>query len=136
MQDDVVINKTQSIIKCLQRVRDIYANSPEAFLKNIMLQDAAVLNLQRAAQTAIDLAAHIVRVKGLSAPKETKELFVSLCEDKIISEEIKDKMINMVGFRNIAVHEYKKLDIKVVVSIIEKHLTDFENFMQEILNAN
>jgi len=39
----------------------------------------------------------------------------------------------MVGFRNIAVHDYQNLNLEIVVSIIQKHLEDFEKFTQEVL---
>ncbi len=136
MEDEIIFNKMASIKNCLESVRVNYKQSKKEFLTDYLRQDAAVLNLQRAAQTAIDIAAHIVRIKGLSFPKEAKDLFLALHEAKIISEKTKNAMIGMVGFRNIAVHEYKKLDINVVVIVIESHLTDFEQYMQEILKAN
>lgn len=136
MQDEIINNKIDSIKNCLNRVREEYANAADHFLTNYTLQDVIVLNLQRAVQTVLDIAAHIVRVKGLRLPKESKDLFVSLCDGKLISEKVRDRMIAMVGFRNIAVHEYKKLDMNVVKKIVQSHLEDFENFVTEILNAN
>jgi len=41
-------------------------------------------------------------------------------------------MQSMVGFRNIAVHDYQNLNLEIVIAIIEKHLIDFERFIQEI----
>jgi uncharacterized protein YutE (UPF0331/DUF86 family) len=38
----------------------------------------------------------------------------------------------MVGFRNIAVHDYQNLNIEIVIAIVEKYLVDFEYFMEEI----
>lgn len=135
MQDEIIANKIDSIKNCLNRVREEYARAPNDFLSNYTLQDVIVLNLQRAVQTAIDIGAHIVRMRGLRLPKEAKEVFSSLCQGKIILEKTRDNMIGMVGFRNIAVHEYKKLDMKVVKNIVQSHLVDFENFVIEILNA-
>jgi uncharacterized protein YutE (UPF0331/DUF86 family) len=34
----------------------------------------------------------------------------------------------MIGFRNIAVHDYKALSLPIIISIIENHLNDFEEF--------
>lgn len=136
MQDEIIQNKMDSIKKCLNRVREVYGQAPDNFLTDYTLQDVVVLNLQRAVQATIDLASHIVRVKGLRLPKESKEVFISLFEGKIISEKMQNNMIAMVGFRNIAVHEYKKLDMNVVKKIIQSHLGDFESFLIEILNAD
>ena len=37
----------------------------------------------------------------------------------------------MVGFRNIAVHNYQDLEIEVLQAIIQKHLGDFVQFLEE-----
>ncbi|MCX7120487.1 MAG: DUF86 domain-containing protein [Gammaproteobacteria bacterium] len=133
MQDEIIINKAGTIAKCLKRVREEYDDSSENFLSNQTKQDAIILNLERAAQATIDMAAHIVRIKKLGAPKETKDLFLFLFEKKIISEDTQTKMRKIIGFRNIAVHEYQKLNVNIVISIIKSHLTDFEVFIKEIL---
>jgi uncharacterized protein YutE (UPF0331/DUF86 family) len=44
-------------------------------------------------------------------------------------------MQKMVGFRNIAVHDYKSMDVKILDSIIEHHLMDFEKFYLQILKS-
>ena len=38
----------------------------------------------------------------------------------------------MVGFRNIAVHDYQNLNLEIVVAIVEKNLGDFEGFIREV----
>jgi len=40
----------------------------------------------------------------------------------LISEELMRSMKGMVGFRNVLVHEYQKLDLAIMVKVIEKHL--------------
>lgn len=136
MQDEVINNKVASVKNCLSRIREEYTKASDDFMTNYTFQDAVVLNLQRAVQATLDIAAHIVRVKGLKLPKESRDLFVGLYEGKMISENVRDRMIGMVGFRNIAVHEYKKLDMGIVKKIVESHLGDFENFVKEILSAH
>ncbi len=43
-------------------------------------------------------------------------------------------MNSMVGFRNIAVHDYQNLSINIIISIVKNHLKDFSIFTDEILN--
>jgi uncharacterized protein YutE (UPF0331/DUF86 family) len=42
-------------------------------------------------------------------------------------------MKRMVGFRNIAVHDYQTLQIPITVNIIEKHLDEFLEFSKLVL---
>ena len=136
MQDDIIVRKCDSIKNCLKNIRDAYPASREEFLRSYIIQNSIVLDLQRAVQSAIDAGSHIIRVKKLSVPSDFKDIFEALYQNKIISKEIKKQMIGMVGFRNIAVHEYKKLDLNVVINVVENHLVDFEKYMREILNEN
>ncbi|WP_460014934.1 HepT-like ribonuclease domain-containing protein [Lysinibacillus sp. CTST325] len=39
----------------------------------------------------------------------------------------------MVGFRNIAVHDYQALELTILQAIIEKHLSDFKTYAEAIL---
>mgnify|MGYP003873966533 CR=1 FL=1 len=38
----------------------------------------------------------------------------------------------MVGFRNIAVHDYQELQAPIVLAILDKHLSSFDDFIKEI----
>jgi len=39
----------------------------------------------------------------------------------------------MVGFRNIAIHDYQTLDVDILKSILSKHLKDLEQFYTTLL---
>lgn len=136
MQNDIVVQKFDSIKNCLKNISDAYPASRAEFLGSYVIQNSVVLDLQRAVQCSIDAGSHIVRVKKLSVPTDSKDIFEALYQNKIITRKTKERMIKMVGFRNIAVHEYKKLDLNIIMSVVENHLIDFEKFMQEVLSKN
>ena len=132
---DVVLNKIQSIEKCLKRIREEYVGFEESFEENYTKQDSVILNLERASQASIDIATHIVKTKNLGLPNTSRELFSMLFDAGIISENSCKQMQGMVGFRNIAVHDYQNLNIEIVVAIVEKHLGDFEGFVREVFEG-
>ncbi|MEK6754776.1 MAG: HepT-like ribonuclease domain-containing protein [Bacteroidota bacterium] len=84
-------------------------------------------------QAAIDLAAHIVASEGLGIPKDLRDNFRLLQHADIIAPSMAEKMQKMVGFRNIAVHEYQNLDSVVLKSILVSNLRDVEDFYSAIL---
>ena len=129
---DVVLNKIQTIERCLKRVREEYIGNEDSFESNYTKQDSVVLNLERASQASIDIATHIIKTRNLGLPNSSRELFSLLYDAGIISNNINKQLQGMVGFRNIAVHDYQNLNIEIVVSIVENHLTDFELFIKEI----
>ncbi len=40
----------------------------------------------------------------------------------------------MVGFRNIAVHDYQAINQDILQQILEKHLSDFTTYTKQILD--
>lgn len=132
--DDVILNKTASIQRCLKRIRTTYAHESElAFVDDFDKQDIIVLNLMRAAEQALDLANYLVRKQQLGVPQNSKESFLLLGHAGVIKLELAEQLGRMVGFRNIAVHEYHRLDLAKIVDIIENHLVNFQRFTQQIL---
>jgi len=130
---DVVLNKVQTIQRCIKRIKEEYIGFEESFESDFTKQDSVILNLERASQATIDIATHIVKVRQLGLPNSSRELFELLFNAGIISEDVSKQMQGMVGFRNIAVHDYQNLNLEIVLSIINNHLDDFEKFIQEVL---
>jgi len=133
MIDDIVLNKSETIKKCVQRINEEYADNSDN-LDNITKQDSIILNIQRACEAAIDLGMHVIAEKELGIPQWSREAFDILYEQGIIDNGISERLKAMVGFRNIAIHNYQKLSIKIIQAIIEKHLKDLVDFTEIIHN--
>ena len=130
---DVVYEKINGIQNCLQRIYKTVAGDIDR-LEDFDAQDIITLNLQRAVQLTIDLASHVVRANSLGMPQTLKENFQLLYQHKLLSKDLKEKMERMVGFRNIAVHDYESIDPKILKSIVQHNLHDFEEFYTAILS--
>lgn len=131
MDRDIFLNKKAAIERCLKRAREEYAENP-ANLENITKQDSIVLNVQRACETAIDLAMHVVSSQKLGVPQASREAFRILAEAGFISKETGLRLEKMVGFRNIAVRDYQKLNLDILADVLKKRLSDFQSFLSEL----
>lgn len=131
--DDIILNKVSIIEKCINRIKEEYVGYEDKLEKNYTKQDSIVLNLERACQACIDLGMYIVRIKHLGIPQSNRDVFVLLQKASIITPGLSKKMQAMVGFRNIAVHDYQNLNLDIVRTIIVKHLKDFNDFTKVIL---
>ncbi len=129
---DVVLAKVAAIQKCLRRIKDVTGLDPDR-LDELNTQDIFILNLQRAIQSTIDLATHFVASEGLGIPDTIRGNFVLLENAKIITKTLSKKMQSMVGFRNIAIHDYQTLDVDILKAILSKNLKDFEQFYTILL---
>lgn len=128
----VIINKYESIERCIKRIKEEYEGNPEN-LYDYRRMDGIVLNLQRACEITIDIAMYIVSTRKLGIPQAKKEAFEMLESHGLISEDMCNKMKGMIGFRNIAIHEYKEIDEEILQDIIENHLEDLQEFARDML---
>lgn len=133
MADDVLINKAATIERCVGRAREEYLADPEGFAQNFTRQDAAILNIQRACEAALDMGLHIIRRERLGMTQSARETFTLLSQAHWITDSMADQMKRMVGFRNVAVHDYQALQLPITVNILTEHLDDFLAFSRSML---
>lgn len=133
MADDVLLNKAAAIERAVARAREEYAGEDANLLRNQTRQDAIILNLQRACENSIDAAMHLVRVHRLGVPQETREAFDLLERAGHLDPSLANRLRKMVGFRNVAVHDYQKLNLDVVRAILVERLDDFLEFTRLLL---
>ena len=130
----IVLNKKESIERCIKQVRDYYAlPGGVPFVSDHLKQDAIAINLQRACEQCIDLANYTIKTKKLGLPKESRESFRLLAQNKIIPGKLAAALERMVGFRNVLVQQYQELDIAVMVDVIENRLDDLLEFTDRIV---
>ena len=130
--NDVIINKSQSIQHCIERAREEYTAADNEFNEDYTRQDAAVLNVLRACEQTIDLANHIIKIHKFGIPTDSAESFALLTKKSIITVGLSRKLIRMVGFRNIAVHEYQDLNLEVLRYVITDGYRDLIAYCKEL----
>ena len=133
MVDDVLLNKAATIERCVARAREEYDRSPDTFDRDFTRQDAAILNIQRACEAALDIGQHLIRRDGLGLPQSARDVFRLLASAGRIDTDLADALKRLVGFRNIAAHDYQSMHLPITVKIITEHLDDFLRFSQSIL---
>ncbi|AGY77291.1 type VII toxin-antitoxin system HepT family RNase toxin [Clostridium autoethanogenum] len=133
--NDVILNKISAIERCIKRINEEYDNNTEN-LKNYTKQDSIILNIQRDCEASIDLAMHIVSERKLGIPQNSRDAFEVLFENKIVDEKLMNNLKSMVGFINIAVHDYQTVNLDIVREIIEKHIHDLEKFSKHMLDIS
>jgi len=135
MADDVLLNKASIIERCLARVREEYLGHEAVLETDFTRQDAIVLNLQRACEASIDLAMHVSRKQSLGLPQDARDAFTLQEKARAIPSDVASHMRAMVGFRNVAVHQYQDLSMPVLRAILEHHLDDFTAFVRWVIQT-
>ncbi len=128
LPDDVRINKAATIERCVNRAREEYDKDPATFATDFTRQDAAILNIRRACEAALDMGQHLIRKHRLGVPQSSRDVFTLLATAGFIPSGLADNLKKMVGFRNVAVHEYQRLQLSITEMIILNRLQDFHSF--------
>ncbi len=132
MDTDVIANKLEALRRCLVRLREKRPASADALARDLDAQDIICVNLERAVQLCVDMAAHVLSDRETAAPDSMADAFLQLQRHGVISAAIAERMIKAVGFRNMAVHEYQALDWNIVYAVATRHLDDFVQYAREI----
>jgi uncharacterized protein YutE (UPF0331/DUF86 family) len=136
MLDDVLLNKAATIERCVARAREEYDRAPDTFAVDFTRQDAAILNIQRACEAALDMGQHLIRRERLGVPQSARDVFELLARANWIESSLAEALKRMVAFRNIAVHDYQALLLPITVKIITEHLDEFLGLSAAILKRD
>jgi uncharacterized protein YutE (UPF0331/DUF86 family) len=132
--DEIILQKIQTIERCQKRIYEVYIDDIKLLEHDYNTQDVILVNIERICQASIDLGNHIIKKYKKGIPSNYKEIFEILYTEKYISDELKKEMQAMVGFRNIAVHDYTNINLEIVQAIVKEKLKIISFFCQIILS--
>lgn len=121
--DDILLNKAAIIERCVRRMIEESTACP--LLDDHTHIDALTLNIERACQAAIDMAMHVVADRHLGVPQSTADAFSLLERSGLIDPPLAAALRGMVGFRNVAIHQYDQLDMDVLRWVVESGYKDW-----------
>jgi uncharacterized protein YutE (UPF0331/DUF86 family) len=134
MTDSKIIENKISLVKKYIRILDDYKEySKDEIQDDQTIRGAVERYLYLMSQATIDLAEAIISYKKLRKPTSMSESFSILNEEKIISVGLTNKMMKMVGFRNVVAHDYDKINYDIVYDVLQYRLKDIEEFLRIIV---
>jgi len=132
MARSVVEEKLESLRRCVERVGSRCPPKASTLSSDPDLQDILALNLTRAVQVSVDIAASLIASSSLPAPDTMGGAFDTLFELGAIDADLARRLKAAVGFRNIAVHSYRRIDWGIVHELCTTRLDDFRDFAAAI----
>jgi uncharacterized protein YutE (UPF0331/DUF86 family) len=129
---DLILAKASSVKRHIDRVKAKSVADMAIFLQDLDRQESMAFNMHLAIQNCMDIAAHIISEEGLGVPGSAGDMFFLLQENGFISADLADKMVKAVGFRNLLVHEYQKIDLQRLYETAEKNVDDLMAFLASI----
>jgi uncharacterized protein YutE (UPF0331/DUF86 family) len=121
------LNKLDEYLNILQNIRRYTLNE---FLADPERYGSAERFLQLAIEAVTDIGSHIIADDNLGTVDWYSDIPGLLAEHGIISEELREKWIQMIGFRNTLVHEYIEIDRGIVHRVLQHDLADLQSLKQ------
>jgi uncharacterized protein YutE (UPF0331/DUF86 family) len=127
---DLVAKKLALIEISVQELQTLAR--PDEIQRDVRELRFAAYTLHIAIQAALDVAAHIVADERLGEPRNNRELFELLERYRWVPPDLAASLHDMVGFRNIVVHGYERVNGAIVEKIVRNHLGELLDFVNAI----
>ena len=116
----------------VHELRDFRLNNTlDDVKKNLQKQWILRYGLFESIQIVIDISCHLVSKYNLGNPKTYAECIELLLKFGYIDNKLADVLTDMVGLRNILVHEYVAIDLAKLYMLLD-HIYDFAKFAETI----
>lgn len=102
------------------------------YQENRRLRKAVERSLQVAVEACLDIGRRIISREGFRYPDTNRDVFRVLAEEGVVSNDLLPTLLDMVGFRNLVVHDYARIDDASVYGILRKRLSDFNAFAEAV----
>lgn len=127
----VILRKLQVLDETIGELRSLGTITEEQLTKNWLTMRAVERDLQIAVEVMIDVCQRLIALSGQTPVDSAGEAIERVVQMGALSNIYPYRQ--MVQFRNLVVHHYERVDISVLVDIVNYHLNDFEAFRKEIL---
>lgn len=128
-----IISKLERLDEYFGYLKDIQKVNKKSFLTDYHFYGLAERYLQLAIEVIIDIGKLIIVSEDLKRPEDNGDIISIMADNKIITKKSSEKLIGIVNFRNILVHDYEKIDREIVYKKLQKNLDDFSDFKKNIV---
>jgi uncharacterized protein YutE (UPF0331/DUF86 family) len=127
---DARLSKVRLAAQKLNRFRNV---SFKDFMANTDNLDIAERNLEVAIEAMLDIGNHIIAVMGFNKPEDYFDIFIILGKNRVVDSAFAEKIAPLAGLRNRIIHDYTKIDYELLLRNIKEKLSDFEEFVEQIV---
>jgi len=135
MEKGPILERLTAMREFVRQLRRYQAASFEEFLSDPTLRAAVERFFQLAIEAVLDISAMLCRALGLRRPGEGRESIIALGRAGVLPMDFAERFAPVASFRNILVHEYLRIDPKIVYEKLQTGLGDFEEFARHVARA-
>ncbi len=106
--------------------------SQATFRRNRISRRAVEKTIELIADSIVDVVMMIISGKGLERPPEARESITTLSKYGLLPEKLAQQIKELIGLRNLLVHQYAKVDEDREFHDIEEDHQDVLEFVREM----
>lgn len=129
----VVKARLDTILERITRLRIVEQLSEDQFRVDETSQSAVERNLQIIAQAIIDICTHLIAHNHWGSPGTYSDAVRVIAKHKVIDSDLADRLIDFVKLRNVLVHLYLEIDLKIVYKSAISIIIDAKTFTDAII---
>ena len=130
---DVIRRKLKELESNLIFLKQVSFDVNKDNLKEDMIRYWGIeRGIQICIECVIDISNILISVTDNDKPSTYRETMITLSQIVVIPEKFSKKLSKMVGFRNILVHDYTKIDEDMIIYILKNELEDFIKYMDYV----
>lgn len=127
IKPEIIRRRLERFSDYLDILKRFHQYDLEAFLSNPERYGSAERFLQLAIECTLDMGSHIIADEGFGGIEQSRDIPRRFREAGHIGEEMEQRWIRIIGFRNILVHDYLQVDRKIVYDVVRNRLADLED---------
>jgi uncharacterized protein YutE (UPF0331/DUF86 family) len=132
---DLVLRKLADVERHLGELAEFRGIDASAYAADWKTQRIVERTLHLAIEACMDVADQLVADRRLPVPETAAGAFSALADAGVLDPDLGRALGRMVSFRNILVHDYARLDPRIVLRVLEADVMDIDRFREAALRA-
>lgn len=128
----LVIDRLSRIRENLRNLKELGALAKDDFLKDTRNFHSAARQLQIAIEACLDVGHHIISRKALRRPKDYKDIFLILGQERIIPLDFAESLVKMAKYRNRLVHLYWEVSAEEIFDTLQGPADDLDSYIKYV----
>lgn len=132
VDNERIIDKMDDLEQCLRELEDYLPEDVEEYLMSGMKRRACERAFQLACENLLDICNMIISDEGLGMPRDSRDTVRKLAGHDVISKSLASRLEELIGFRNLLVHQYGRVDDSMAHRCLYSESGDFYEFIEEV----
>jgi len=133
LDHEAILARLDKLDECARILRELQKAARSDFLADYHLYGLAERYLQLAIECVLDIGSLCITGLGLRKPETGQEVIDILHERGLLAGDLAARFEGIVGFRNILVHEYTRIDRSIVYASLHSRVGDLEQFAKQVI---